>query len=275
MQTSGISNLGAALAYQIGELGTSNLGGVGYVAAHAALDCASSAALGTGCSGGAIGAASSAMFANEIAKSVTGGQGATDPAQVAIISVGTQLLSGVIAGLVGADANAAALAAQSETVNNACGSKHGCGQIGAAAGAAVGGGAAAAGSVAIDAATGGINIIATPAEVAAFAALGGMLGGALGAAIDRLDAMMSSSGEGKSETKTPNVGDPGSWYTNPGSGQQRQYGNDGFPITDIDTDHDHGQGNPHSHNWEPNPNGGFPSRGPGVPVSNWPPIVVP
>ncbi|ALU64323.1 hypothetical protein DA70_11570 [Pandoraea pnomenusa] len=275
LKASGVSNLSAALAYQVGELGTSNLGSVGYVAAHAALGCASAEALGTGCSGGAIGAAFSAMFANEIAKFVTGGQGVTDPAQLAIISVGTQLLSGVIAGLVGADANAAALAAQSETINNACGSKHGCGQIGAAAGAAVGGGAAAVGSVVIDAATGGINIIATPAEVAAVAALGGMLGGALGAAIDRLDAMMSSSGEGKSETKTPNVGDPGSWYTNPGSGQQRQYGNDGFPITDIDTDHDHGQGNPHSHNWEPNPNGGFPSRGPGVPVSNWPPIVVP
>lgn len=98
------------------------------------------------------------------------------------------MLSSVIAGLVGADANAAALAAQNETINNACGSKHGCGQMGAAA----------AGSVVIDAATGGINIIATPAEVAAGAALGGMLGGALGAAIDRLDAMMSSSGDGKS-----------------------------------------------------------------------------
>ncbi|BBP99641.1 hypothetical protein BSFA1_47700 [Burkholderia sp. SFA1] len=49
--------------------------------------------------------------------------------------------------------------------------------------------------------------------------------------------------------KTPNDGDPGTWYTNPGSGQMRLYGNSGQPAVDFDFDHDHGQGVPHAHNW--------------------------
>ncbi|POR48221.1 hypothetical protein B0G62_115104 [Paraburkholderia eburnea] len=61
--------------------------------------------------------------------------------------------------------------------------------------------------------------------------------------------------------KTPNEGDPGTWYTNPGSGQMRMYGDDGQPVVDFDFDHDHGQGVPHAHNWD---NG---VRGPGVAFS--------
>ncbi|WP_242665915.1 hypothetical protein [Paraburkholderia ginsengiterrae] len=61
--------------------------------------------------------------------------------------------------------------------------------------------------------------------------------------------------------KTPNEGDPGTWYTNPGSGQMRRYGDDGQPVVDFDFDHDHGQGVPHAHNWD---NG---ARGPGVAFS--------
>ncbi|MGR9579319.1 DUF637 domain-containing protein [Pandoraea sputorum] len=118
LKVSGVSNLSAALAYQIGNLGPESLGQLGYVGAHAALGCASSAALGTGCAGGAIGGAISALSANEIAKAVTNGQGITDPAQLAIISAATQLLSGLAAGAVGADPNAAALAAQNEVLNN-------------------------------------------------------------------------------------------------------------------------------------------------------------
>jgi len=63
--------------------------------------------------------------------------------------------------------------------------------------------------------------------------------------------------------KTPNQGDPGTWYTNPGSGQMRMYGNDGQPVVDFDFDHDHGQGIPHAYNWD----GGV--RGPGV---SFPPL---
>ena len=66
------------------------------------------------------------------------------------------------------------------------------------------------------------------------------------------------------ESKTPNEGEPGSVHVNPGSGQERKYGPDGKPESDIDWDHDHGQGVPHGHNWEDG------ERGPGLPLSPWP-----
>ena len=68
---------------------------------------------------------------------------------------------------------------------------------------------------------------------------------------------------------TPNMGTAGSWFTNPGSGQMRMYGQGGFPVVDFDFDHDHGQGIPHAHNWEDN-GGPFPIRGPGVRFSPLP-----
>ncbi|WP_321814398.1 MULTISPECIES: hypothetical protein [unclassified Paraburkholderia] len=61
--------------------------------------------------------------------------------------------------------------------------------------------------------------------------------------------------------KTPNEGEPGTWYTNPGSGQMRMYGGDRQPLVDFDFDHDHGQGNPHAHNWSDG------ARGSGLPFS--------
>ena len=67
------------------------------------------------------------------------------------------------------------------------------------------------------------------------------------------------------QTRTPNTGPPGEWHTNPGNGQERLYGPDGRPAVDIDWSHDHGAGSPHGHNWE----GG--RRGPGTPLSPWPP----
>jgi hypothetical protein len=67
--------------------------------------------------------------------------------------------------------------------------------------------------------------------------------------------------------KTPNYGDPGTWYTNSGSGQMRLYGNTGQPVVDFDFDHDHGQGIPHAHNWSIDPLDGKNIRGPGVPFS--------
>jgi hypothetical protein len=51
--------------------------------------------------------------------------------------------------------------------------------------------------------------------------------------------------------KTPNRGEPGTWYTNAGSGQMRLYGDTGAPVVDFDFDHDHGQGTPHAHNYGP------------------------
>jgi hypothetical protein len=67
--------------------------------------------------------------------------------------------------------------------------------------------------------------------------------------------------------KTPNEGEPGAWYTNPGSGQMRLYGDGGQPVVDFDFDHDHGQGVPHAHNWGVDPLSGKLGRGPGLPFS--------
>jgi hypothetical protein len=67
--------------------------------------------------------------------------------------------------------------------------------------------------------------------------------------------------------KTPNEGEPGTWYTNPGSGQMRLFGDDGQRVVDFDFDHDHGQGVPHAHNWALDPLSGKLGRGPGLPFS--------
>lgn len=58
-----------------------------------------------------------------------------------------------------------------------------------------------------------------------------------------------SFGDGFDIAKTPNEGEPGSWYTNPGSGQMRLYGDTGAPIVDLDFDHMHLNMQPHAHNW--------------------------
>lgn len=68
------------------------------------------------------------------------------------------------------------------------------------------------------------------------------------------------------QVKTPNTGDPDSWHTNPGSGQERKYGPNGERQYDIDWDHDHGVGSPHGHNWGPDGK----REDNGVPLSPWP-----
>ena len=68
------------------------------------------------------------------------------------------------------------------------------------------------------------------------------------------------------QVKTPNTGDPDSWHTNPGSGQERKYGPNGERQYDIDWDHDHGVGSPHGHNWGADGK----REDNGVPLSPWP-----
>jgi RHS repeat-associated protein len=148
-------------------------------------------------------------------------------------------------------------------------------------GAVVGAVSTAGASVAVDAVTGGVNVLATPAEIAGGSVAGGIVGYKLGQLADHImgteehsDATKSNGAEtgagineevvnGKS-TKTPNEGVPGSVHVNPGSGQRRLYGEDGKPLKDIDVDHDHGQGKPHVHDWGRDENG-MPTRGPGRP----------
>lgn len=114
-------------------------------------------------------------------------------------------------------------------------------------GATVGGGAMMAGSLALDAATGGLNVLATPAQVAFGTAAGGTIGGFL------YDIVYT-------EGYPPFKGTPGSisW----GNGQGRRYGSDGYPEVDVDTGHKHhGHPTPHAHDWGRPPDGGPPRGG--------------
>jgi filamentous hemagglutinin len=83
-----------------------------YLAAHAALGCAASAARGTGCGGGAIGGAVSAGL-NPIINS----SGNLSPAALAAVET---LVSGSVAGALGLNVQGAVTAAQNETLNNFC-----------------------------------------------------------------------------------------------------------------------------------------------------------
>ena len=79
----------------------------------------------------------------------------------------------------------------------------------------------------------------------------GMSSAPLGNATPFKFQSMPSFGDSFDIAKTPNYGEPGTWYTNPGSGQMRLYGDTGAPVVDFDFDHDHGQGVPHAHNYGP------------------------
>ncbi|WP_244145940.1 DUF637 domain-containing protein [Paraburkholderia caledonica] len=130
LRNSAVSDVAAAGAYAIGNASLTSgslvaAGTPGYWLAHAALGCAASAAEGTGCAGGAIGGAVSAFSANAIATAVTGGQGVTDPSQLAMITAATTLLGGGVAAALGQNAAGAVNAAANETLNNSC--AHACG----------------------------------------------------------------------------------------------------------------------------------------------------
>ncbi|EUC12601.1 beta strand repeat-containing protein [Paraburkholderia hospita] len=115
LETDAVSSVAAVAANDIGTLGedpTSIIakGSIGYDLAHAALGCASSAALGTGCAGGAIGGALSAGL-----NPVIDANGNIPPAVLASIDT---LVSGSVAGALGFNAQGAVTAAQNETLNN-------------------------------------------------------------------------------------------------------------------------------------------------------------
>jgi hypothetical protein len=74
------------------------------------------------------------------------------------------------------------------------------------------------------------------------------------------DSSLGPGNSGLLLAKTLNEGSTNTWFVNPGSGQMRFYGPNGYPAVDIDSDHDHGSGVPHMHIWIPVP-GGRPRRG--------------
>ncbi|TBB15098.1 hypothetical protein ELH51_33610 (plasmid) [Rhizobium ruizarguesonis] len=121
----------------------------------------------------------------------------------------------------------------------------------ARAGTITGMGAAAAGSVVVDAATGGLNILATPAEVGAAGALGGAIGYALG---DRIDAW---SQQGPGEPPDFDFWDPTSPPSRPGAedfqwkGKLPVGGREGAWANPDESIHpDLGHGPPHGPHWD-------------------------
>ena len=89
-----------------------------------------------------------------------------------------------------------------------------------------------------------------------------------------------ASRRGKSRS-SPFKGDPGSTSKVKGADgrpkQNRRYGEDGYPETDVDFDHDHdhGPGQPHAHDWGRPEDNGPPThrnRGPGRPPTSEDPI---
>ncbi|VVD67547.1 tRNA nuclease CdiA-2 [Pandoraea iniqua] len=135
LKVSGVGNLSAALAFKIGDAKLDSAFGdiesdlwvdklqvgLGASLAHAVLGCASSAAVGTGCAGGAIGGATSALISPWIGQSLldgTPGAQKLSPEQIAL-AVGIVSISGaLVAGLTGQNPNAAATAAANEAQNN-------------------------------------------------------------------------------------------------------------------------------------------------------------
>ncbi|MHA6902885.1 beta strand repeat-containing protein [Ralstonia syzygii subsp. celebesensis] len=183
----GASAIGAEIP-GIGKEGASPSSILANVTGHALLGCAAASLSGSECAGGAVGGAISALVANPIASAVTDGQGHLSDAQLAAITALSMLAGSGMAAVLGHDALSAATAVQNEVLNNTCGSEdpNGCGKKYAAAGAAAGGMITATASVGVDVVTGGLNILATPAEVAAGSALGGVIGGVYGSFLDRL-----------------------------------------------------------------------------------------
>ncbi|WP_186111610.1 DUF637 domain-containing protein [Burkholderia gladioli] len=117
-----VSEVSAAGAIAIGDASVSGslveAGTPGYWLAHAALGCASSAAMGTGCAGGAIGGAVSAAFSPDIVKAIDPTGAPLDPGQQAALAAFATLAGGGFAALVGQNATAGATAAQNEALNN-------------------------------------------------------------------------------------------------------------------------------------------------------------
>ncbi|MXN77787.1 filamentous hemagglutinin N-terminal domain-containing protein [Burkholderia sp. 4701] len=119
LRNSAVSDVAAAGAYGIGNLNQNgDLTGLGYVAAHAALGCASSAAEENGCAGGAIGGATSAVLSPLALGAIDPTHAPLDQGQIAALAAFATLAGGGLAGLAGQDAMAGATAAQNEALNN-------------------------------------------------------------------------------------------------------------------------------------------------------------
>ncbi|MGA4034944.1 DUF637 domain-containing protein, partial [Ralstonia nicotianae] len=119
LRDSAVNDLAAIAAYGIGNLNANGtLVGPAYYAAHALLGCASSAALGTGCGGGAIGGVTSALLAPDIIKAIDPTGAPLDAGQQAVLAAFAGLAGGGMAGALGQNVQGGMAAAQNEALNN-------------------------------------------------------------------------------------------------------------------------------------------------------------
>ncbi|MEW6316500.1 MAG: hemagglutinin, partial [Pseudomonadota bacterium] len=121
LRNSAVNDLAAVGAYSIGNLNENGaLVGPAYYAAHALLGCASSAALGTGCGGGAIGGVTSAALTPYFLDAITsnGAPLQMDAGLQAMISTVAGLAGGGLADALGQNAQGGMAAAQNEALNN-------------------------------------------------------------------------------------------------------------------------------------------------------------
>ncbi|WP_345817682.1 filamentous hemagglutinin N-terminal domain-containing protein (plasmid) [Paraburkholderia sp. PREW-6R] len=124
LKNDAVSDVAAAGAYaignanQAGDFGTGTQQELEYVAAHAALGCAASAAEGTGCAGGAIGGAASAAISPYVIGQLDPTGAAPTPGQAAITTAIAMLAGGGIAGALGQNVAGAVTAAENEALNN-------------------------------------------------------------------------------------------------------------------------------------------------------------
>ncbi|WP_080495331.1 two-partner secretion domain-containing protein [Burkholderia ubonensis] len=118
-----VRDAAAAGAYAIGNAKEAGYfddgvpGKLAYMASHAALGCAASAATGQGCGGGAIGGAASAVATSYLVDQAGGAANLTNGQRATIVGEST-LLGGLTAGLAGENAQVGAAAAQNEALNN-------------------------------------------------------------------------------------------------------------------------------------------------------------
>lgn len=120
-----VGEVAAAVAYKIGDLANEKgslipVNSPQYILTHAVLGCAASAAEGTGCVGGAIGGATSALIAPNLVELAGGAANLTNEQRAIIVGAST-LFGGLAAGLAGQNAQAGAMAAQNEALNNSTG----------------------------------------------------------------------------------------------------------------------------------------------------------
>ncbi|WP_052115913.1 hypothetical protein [Paraburkholderia xenovorans] len=121
LKNDAVSDVAAVGAYAIGNA-QPDLNEAEYLAAHAALGCAASAAEGTGCAGGAIGGAASAAFSSDLIQTMDPSGAPLTTGQQAALAGFATLLGGGLAGLAGQNVSGGATAAQNEALNNDAGS---------------------------------------------------------------------------------------------------------------------------------------------------------